>query len=444
MHTVIAIRLTKNNRNAFSYLLGALEKQGFDINEIAIARSFEDLIKTKPKIVLYSFYSTEVWEVKKEIQMLKSKINAIAIAGGYHASAMPRHTLKMGFDIAVVGEGEETLYYLLENLKKNKAINKDLLTIRGLAFNLNGYKFTGFAKVEDFYKYPPFAESIRMVGPIEISRGCPFGCNYCQTPFFKGFRMRHRPIDQIVKHSRYLRDMRYISPNAFAYGSPGAILVLEKLEALLRALQPLRKEGRRLFFGTFPSEVRPEFVIPETLELLLKYADNRKIIIGAQSGDNRILKLMHRLHDVETIKRAVEYSIEYGFTPIVDFIVGTPYEDEESDRNTIELMKWIISKGGKVRAHYFMPLPGTPWALCKPKPLSKEMVRFLGTMARQSKLEGEWVKQIELSNKLHSLIKENYEEATGYYGPIPNRCINDEQTNKNDNQNKNPQKERNN
>ncbi|GAB6102546.1 TIGR04013 family B12-binding domain/radical SAM domain-containing protein [Thermococcus atlanticus] len=423
----IAIRMTKRNHNAFVHLLGALESQGFEIGELLITRDFNEILKAKPRAVLYSFFTEEIWEVEKEVKILKETFNPLLVAGGYHATAMPKHTLKvLGFDIAVIGEGEEVVYQLLTALKQTNfkfKITKDLLSIRGLAFYLNGeFTFTGFAGVEDFWRFPPYPEGLRLIAPIEISRGCPFGCYYCQTPYIKGLRMRHRPIDQIVKYSRRMRDMRYITPNAFAYGSPGAILRLNKLEALLRALQPLRKEGRRLYYGTFPSEVRPEFVLPETLELLLDYADNRRLAIGAQSGDDDMLRAMHRLHRVGHVKRAVEYMIEYGIEPVVDFIVGLPNESKESQRKSIELMKWIMSKGGKVRAHYFMPLPGTPWARCKPSPLSEEMKRFLGRMAAKGKIEGSWGNQILLSKRLQRLIEEFYEEPMSYAGGINKAC----------------------
>lgn len=421
----IAVRMTRRNHNAFVHLLGALESQGFDLSELLITKDFKEILKAKPKVVLYSFFTEEIWgSLPEEVKMLKEK-GALLVAGGYHAIAMPKHTLNvLGFDIAVIGEGEEVIYQLLVTLKKtNYRITPELAKIRGLAFYLNGeFVFTGFAKVEDFWRFPPYPESVRLISPIEISRGCPFRCYYCQTPYIKGFRMRHRPIDQIVKYSRRMKDMRYITPNAFAYGSPGAILRLNKLEALLKALQPLRREGRRLFYGTFPSEVRPEFVLPETLELLIDYADNRRLAIGAQSGDDAMLKAMHRLHRVEHVQRAVEYMVEYGFEPVVDFIVGLPNETPESQRKSIELMKWVMRKGGKVRAHYFMPLPGTPWAHCKPSPLSEEMRKFLGRMAAKGKIEGSWGIQIELSRKLQRLMGEFYEEPMSYHGRVVSVC----------------------
>ncbi|CAB49395.1 TIGR04013 family B12-binding domain/radical SAM domain-containing protein [Pyrococcus abyssi] len=425
MSVEVAVRITRRNHNAFVHLLAALESQGYDLSNVLVTKDINEIIKARPSVILYSFYSQEVDGVKREVEILKSKVKAVFVAGGYHAIAMPKHTLRvLGFDIAVIGEGEEALYNLLLKLRGNGyKVTKDLTEVKGLAFYLGGdFVFTGFAKVEDFWKFPPYPEGLKLISPMEISRGCPFGCYYCQTPYAKGFRMRHRPIDQIVKYSRRMKDMRYITPNAFAYGSPGGILKIEKVEALLRALQPLRKEGRRLFYGTFPSEVRPEFVTRETIELLVDYTDTRRLAIGAQSGDDAMLKAMHRVHKVEHVVNAVELALEYGLTPVVDFIVGLPNETPESQRKSIELMKWIMRKGGKVRAHYFMPLPGTPWARCKPSPLSEEMKKFLGRMAAEGKIEGSWGVQINISRRLQKLIEEFYEEPMSYHGNVKVIC----------------------
>ncbi|MEZ5334950.1 MAG: radical SAM protein [Methanolobus sp.] len=46
------------------------------------------------------------------------------------------------------------------------------------------------------------------MSPLEISRGCPFRCRYCQTPRLFGNKMRHRSIDSIVKYAKYYRDLR--------------------------------------------------------------------------------------------------------------------------------------------------------------------------------------------------------------------------------------------
>jgi radical SAM superfamily enzyme YgiQ (UPF0313 family) len=87
---------------------------------------------------------------------------------------------------------------------------------------------------------------------------------------------------------------------------------------------------------------------------------------------------------------ACELCIENDLTPQVDLIYGLPMESEEDQHMTLDLAKWIVGKGGKVRAHRFTPLPGTPLAASQPAPLSKEVEAELGRLALQGDLTGAW------------------------------------------------------
>ena len=51
---------------------------------------------------------------------------------------------------------------------------------------------------------------------------------------------------------------------------------------------------------------------------------NDNLIVGGQSGSDRVLKSSRRGHDVQAIVRAVRISKEEGFVPNVDFILGAP------------------------------------------------------------------------------------------------------------------------
>ena len=158
----------------------------------------------------------------------------------------------------------------------------------------------------DLDSYPPFA---RILAPIEISRGCPWGCTYCQTPRLFGSCMRHRSIPIIAKYARRHKDIRFTSPNSLAYGSDGRRPRLEKVEALLKALAEQKKP---IYFGTFPSEVRPEFVSPAALELIVKYCANKSLSLGGQSGSPAVLRSIGRGHGRDEIEAACELALDYG------------------------------------------------------------------------------------------------------------------------------------
>jgi len=145
-----------------------------------------------------------------------------------------------------------------------------------------------------------------------------------------------------------------------------------------------------IYFGTFPSEVRPDYVSHSSLELIEKYCANASLSIGGQSGSSAILQSINRGHGREEIEIACEIVLEHGLVPQVDLIFGLPGECAEDQRMTLDLARWIVAGGGKVRAHRFMPLPGTPLASTRPAPLAIEVEACLGRLALDGKLSGSW------------------------------------------------------
>jgi B12-binding domain/radical SAM domain protein len=327
-------------------------------------------------IMLYSFASPQAPRVFKEVS--SARTDSVFIAGGPHPSGCPEETLEY-FDYVVIGEGEETLPELVKALTEWG----DVSAVRGIAYEDKGkVVFTGRRPEVDLDRYPPFKPPL--FGPIEITRGCPWGCAYCQTPGLFGRRMRHRSVEAICKYDKYYEDKRLVSPNAFAYGSDGITPDEAAVERLLRSL------SGNIYFGTFPSEVRPEFVTCKMLELVNTYCANRELHLGGQSGSDRMLRAIHRGHTVEDVLTAVGRARDARLTPVVDFIFGLPGELEEDQRLTLDCIKAIIKEGGKVRAHYFMPLPGTELAGTRPEKLSPEIEKLLGKLALGGKLTGSW------------------------------------------------------
>jgi B12-binding domain/radical SAM domain protein len=329
-------------------------------------------------IMIYSFATQQAASIFKEIACCKTR--SVFIAGGPHPSAKPEETLRY-FDYVVTGEGEETLPELINVLQNNG----DVYSVKGIAYkNGNDIVLTEKRGQVDLDNYPPFDRDI-MLNTIEMTRGCPYACAYCQTPQLFGHNMRHRSIDIISRYAKSLKDVRFTSPNAFAYGSDGVHPRIDKIESLLRALSPAN-----IFFGTFPSEVRPEFINDNILELIQTYCKNTTINMGGQSGSQRMLESIRRSHTVEDIFIGAEKCIDHGFTPVVDFIFGLPGETEEDQLDTLNLIKWLTGKGGKVHSHYFMPLPGTPFENSRPAPLSGKVKKVMGELALIGKTTGVW------------------------------------------------------
>jgi B12-binding domain/radical SAM domain protein len=375
----VHFRYSKKNSYSFAVLSPLLPEAGF-------------VDKPVDGIMIYSFTTRQAAKVFMEVK--NAGTDSIFIAGGPHPSGAPEETLEY-FDYVVIGEGEETLPELVKTVQEKEDPEK----VPGIAYReaeTGKVVMTQKRPYANLDSYPCF-DPHKLRAPIEISRGCPWGCKYCQTPRLFGREVRHRSIDSIVKNAGYYDDLRFIASNAFGYGSDGIHPRFDKVEKLLSALHKL--PGKKIFFGTFPSEVRPEFVTDESVELVRKYCANDSLSVGVQSGSDRILKEIQRGHTVGDSISAVECCLEHEIVPAVDFIFGLPTETEEDQEKSLNLVRWICKKGGTVRAHYLTPLPGTPYASAVPSEVSDQVRRELGKLALGGKLTGYWEKHRKFEKK---------------------------------------------
>jgi len=358
--------------------------------------------------IAFSFMSMQLNTIKDELKKVRNHFQnrVIIIGGGVHATAKPLSTIKLGFDYLIVGEGEDIFPDLLVHLLNNKSPDD----LDGICFNDGGeIVFTKRKSFINLNKYPPFSIKYRIFAPIEISRGCGAGnCLYCMVPRIYGNKMRHRSIECIINTIKFAIKKGYNkvwfnSPNSFAYGSAdGKTPNISKVVNLLKSIKQF-KEIKQIFFGTFPSEVRPDSVNEDIVNEIIPYISNNSCIIGGQSGSNRILKILRRNHTMEDIEDAVDILLNYGITPKVDMIFGFYFEKPEDEEKTINFMKRIIKKGAIIHAHTFMPLPGSALEKAPPGNLSKNIKKFLGTWSRIGKVYGSWVYQEKIARELSNL-----------------------------------------
>ena len=354
-------RSIQTQRNSLAALYAACEKSGY---------TFTQTDEPGGDCTLYSLNSLIAPSYLEEIKCA----SCITIVGGPHATACYQDLTAIA-DYVIVGEGEYTLPLLLHAIEIGTEIPPGVATAD---------EYTPAMTSVYLNAYPCFT---RMKGYIEISRGCPYQCGYCQTPALFGGRMRHRSIDTIAESLQYVNDLRFVTPNAFAYGSSDKTPRYEKIELLLKTLT--KDPTKHAYFGTFPGEVRPEYITEKALELIQKYSSGNKIHFGAQSGSDDALQRIKRGHTVSDIYQALDLCKEYDIVPIVDLIVGLPEESEDEQRETVTLAKAIIRQG-KVHAHLFMPLPGTRFSHERPSSIFPETNKVFGSLALQGRLTGSW------------------------------------------------------
>lgn len=406
----LVFRAHPSSRYSVAALLGAIEtdERLIDLEVRAPISDYQEVISNCIQhgtcIVAYSVMSTQTKRVRQEISNLRERYGekVILIGGGPHASARPGDLLEWGFNYVVIGEGEESFPDLVYQL----VTQDDPDGVKGVVSAIrDDYPRPREISQIILDDYPPFAIEMNVVGPIEVTRGCPFSCKFCCTPYLTGGRVRHRSIDNVVYWvSRAVRERGFkrtwfLSPNALSYGGHGRTVEFGRLERLVKSVSEI--EGlEEVYFGAFPSEVRPDFVSKRALKILRQHVANKTLQIGIQSGSDRVLEIANRHHTVAEGLNGVQVALDCGFIPHVDMIFGLPGENRKDLQASIDLCYDLIDIGAKIHGHVFMPLPGSAFENMLPGRLDEESRRRLGEMSRKGVLTGSWSHQETIAEEL--------------------------------------------
>ncbi|MFB9412019.1 TIGR04013 family B12-binding domain/radical SAM domain-containing protein [Dactylosporangium matsuzakiense] len=413
---VLILRYRKAVTYGHHVLLAALEEHRTTTSyEVVFAESAAATVEAirasqgaARTLVLWSFYSPDAAALADELTTIREQApGAVHVAGGVHATAEPVRTLDAGWDIAAVGEGESTLLTLVDQAGDPRGIQG--LVYRDATGNLIR---TGKAHREPLGTYRAFPLTYKRMNPIEITRGCVYACRFCQTPFMFSARFRHRSVENVRWHVDRMRelgkrDVRFITPTSLSYGADDEEPNLEAVEELLASCKEGIGPGGRVFFGSFPSEIRPEHMSVGALALVKKYCANDNLIVGAQSGSERVLEAAKRGHDVESVRRAVRLGIAAGFRINVDMIFGMPGEDPADAEASLRLATELAGLGARIHSHVFMPLPGTPWRDAAPGDVDPETIKAVSRLAQQGALYGHWEKQRQHAQQLAAAAAES-------------------------------------
>jgi len=374
----VSFLLNRSNRNSVAAVLAVLETE---LPGLLTPRLLgpDDAFDGEGLLAL-SFTSDQRATVGALLETLRANHGPrlLTVAGGCDASARPEETLAMGFRWVVAGEAGRAFAGLVRELASGGVPAPGVLEEQ---------------RSDDLDRYPPWPLSGQLFAPIELTRGCAMGCGFCQTPRLFGRRPRQRSLAALERiFARAVetshRYTRFVAPNAFGYGSPDGLRPAPR--EVERLLVLARRSGlEELFFGTFPSEVRPESVTEEMLGLVRDHCANRTLAIGLQSGSDRLLRHIGRGHTVRQGVEAVERIARGGFVPQVDFIFGLPSETDDDRAQTRALIGRLTEDyGACIHPHRFTPLPGTPLADAAPAEIDPDTASLMESLAGSGKVTG--------------------------------------------------------
>jgi len=299
-------------------------------------------------------------EFAEYVKAKKSKIPVIF--GGGMATVEPRFLLQQScIDFVVSGQGEIPLAEIAQKL----ASGSEIFGIAGVGSKHDeSDPDTAFYDRSNFSPYPWHSINIeqylrrdhflgnRTLNYIS-SQGCPQKCGYCSEAFacksrwtaFTAERTFRETSDLVGLHN--LTGIKFYDSNFFVNRKR----VLEFCH--------LMKSATNHFLWSASAH-------PKGLTMLRNYQKDlrgsglRRLLIGAESGDQKILDFIKKGCKKEETLQAATICAQSGIGATFTFIVGFPEVEENFDAtfNLIRDLKKINCEF-EIKIHFYSPFPGT-------------------------------------------------------------------------------------
>lgn len=351
-----------------TYVAAALEREGHQVEVIdgeADDLTPSELVKqievSKPDIVGAGATTVDFDDANLILREAKERFNVITVLGGPHATVLADQVLHENphIDYLVRGEGEITTRELLKQLEQKGNLSQ----VEGLSYreeakiihnadrplipDLNENCVPARHLVDQSkYLLPLPGKGIRRVTAIQALRGCPFRCVYCYRMF--GSRVRFRDpvlvVDEIEDCiNNYGVEYVNLVDDTFMVN---AKRVIELCEEIIK---------RKLKFS-WQCFTRAD-TLEEDLLRIMKEAGCKQISIGVESGNQEILDKAGKGTNLDQYVRAYALLEKVGFEKRGSFILGLPYENSKTLRDTVDFAKKL--KLDRAFFNICTPYPGT-------------------------------------------------------------------------------------
>ncbi len=334
------------------YLASSLKANGFDriklLDGASMVINEEDFVRLvledSPDLIGISCMTASSREAYRLARKIKEISNTLIVIGGPHVTDFGKEVLldEKAVDLAVTGEGEETIVELCKRLNESR----NLSGVKGVIFRdkdeiiENGPDISKgplddipmpARELYDNSLYCPLPNSYKRLPSTTIitARGCVYRkCAFCYTGGMQGQPFRRHSVKRVIEEIKILVNKYGIKEVQFL----DSIFVLNR-EWVKEFCETIKRENIDI---TWNCTAKANMVDPEILETIAD-AGCYSIFYGFESGNQDLLDIIQKGITIQQIKDAAKWTHNAGMDIRGSFILGLPGETPEKANKTIDL-----------------------------------------------------------------------------------------------------------
>ncbi len=287
--------------------------------------------------------------------------------GGWHPSLFPEQTLfYSGADVVIKGQGEITFEELLQRIIQKQTFEG----LPGIVYQQNGAINTNPERhLSDINLFPAFNYNYidvpaynHLSGRRQLdyisSQGCRFRCHFCADPamYNRGWTA-YSPerVAEEIDHWKKQYNFEHVH-----FQDETFFTSAKRVEEI--AVQFLEKDLNISWFATMRADQGDR--MGEDLFKLCKRSGLERVMIGVESGSQRMLDHIKKDIRIEQVFKVAEICNRFDIAINFSMIVGFPGEPEEDLNETLRVTKELRKMNPEFRTSifYFKPYPGNPIA----------------------------------------------------------------------------------
>jgi anaerobic magnesium-protoporphyrin IX monomethyl ester cyclase len=339
-------------------------------------RTIDDVVKETlrfdPDIVGLTIHATAARTTSTEIakRVKEAKERTLLVAGGQHSTFVPYDLLRNGFDVVVLGEGDQTIIDIATALRDGTRFEE----IPGIVFKksedgkprivqtmpralipkLDTLPLPALHLVrKEPYMFKLFGKG--SVACLETSRGCPYACDFCSVTPTWGYKWRNKSNKRILMELELARRFGY----DWVFFTDDNFVVYPNVDLRMTLFDSMIEKGYDRFKWIVQMRADTTAKNPALIKKGAE-AGMRIAFLGIESGSQEILKKMHKRLLAPMSVKAVRTLSENGIIVFIGLMLGAPYENLGNMLTTIRFSHELAEAGADaVQFSIYTPLPGT-------------------------------------------------------------------------------------